>query len=168
MNTLRLAGIVRESIVDGPGIRFVVFSQGCPHRCPGCHNSQTWDFDGGFATTPEQILGEVHKNPLLTGVTLSGGEPFCQSAAMAKTAKAVRDKGLDVITYTGFTFEKLLEKAHSEPEIEALLKQTDILIDGPFIKDLQNYELKYTGSANQRAIDVQASLTKSAVVLMPM
>jgi len=164
---LNLAGIVRESIVDGPGIRFVVFPQGCPHRCSGCHNSQTWSFEGGFAATTEQIIREMKKNPLLTGVTLSGGEPFCQSFAMAELAQAVHDQGLNVITYTGFTFEELLDKAHSEPAVQMLLGQTDILIDGPFIKDDHSYELKFIGSANQRVIDVQASLKKSAVVIMP-
>ena len=168
MSVLRLAGVVRESIVDGPGIRFVVFAQGCPHRCSGCHNSQTWPFEGGFSATPEQIIGEICKNPLLTGVTLSGGEPFCQSAAMAELAQAVHSQGLDVITYTGFTFEKLLEKALSEPNVQALLGQTDILIDGPFIKEDKSYELQFTGSANQRVIDVQASLQNRAVVLLPL
>jgi anaerobic ribonucleoside-triphosphate reductase activating protein len=163
---LKLAGIVRESIVDGPGIRFVVFSQGCPHRCSGCHNAHTWPFEGGFTATTEQIIGEIHKNPLLTGITLSGGEPFCQSAAMADLAKSVHNKGLNVITYTGFTFEKLLEKTRSEPDVQVLLGQTDILIDGPFIKEDQSYELNFTGSANQRVIDVQASLKKNAAVLI--
>lgn len=163
---LNLAGVVRESIVDGPGIRFVVFAQGCPHRCPGCHNAQTWSFDGGFAATPEQIMDEVCKNPLLSGVTLSGGEPFCQSAGMAKLAQAARDKGLSVFTYSGFTFEKLMEKSYSEPDVQALLAQTDVLIDGPFIKECQSYELKYTGSANQRVIDVPASLKANTAVLL--
>lgn len=162
---IRLSGIVRESIVDGPGIRFVVFSQGCPHHCTGCHNAQTWSFEGGFAATSEQILAEASKNPLLTGITLSGGEPFCQSAAMAELAQAAREIGLDVITYTGFTFEQLLDKAHSEPEIRSLLTQTDFLIDGPFLEQQKSYELNYTGSTNQRIIDVQASLKESAAVI---
>lgn len=165
MSELRLAGIVRESIVDGPGIRFVVFAQGCPHHCPGCHNPQTWPFAGGFSATPQQLWAEIGKNPLLTGVTLSGGEPFCQSAAMAELAKAVHELGLNVITYTGFTFEELLNRQRREPAVGDLLRQSDMLIDGPFLKERQSYELPFTGSTNQRIIDVAASLKQNAVVL---
>jgi anaerobic ribonucleoside-triphosphate reductase activating protein len=165
VSKLRLAGLIRESIVDGPGIRFVVFAQGCPHHCYGCHNRQTWAFEGGFETTPAQITAEMVKNPLLSGLTLSGGEPFCQSSTMTELAQAARDKGFNIITYTGFTFEKLLDKSLAESAVMALLKQTDTLIDGPFIKKLKSYELSLRGSANQRIIDVKASLKKGAVML---
>lgn len=165
MSELRLAGIIRESIVDGPGIRFVVFAQGCPHQCPGCHNPQTWPFDGGFKVEPKKIMEEITKNPLLKGLTLSGGEPFCQCAAMAELTRRAHASGLNVITYTGFTYEELLEKSRSEPEILELLRQTDILIDGPFVQELKSYDLSFRGSSNQRAIDIKASMAAGAAVL---
>lgn len=166
MIQLRLAGVIRESIVDGPGIRFVVFAQGCPHQCVGCHNPQSWPFDGGFTAQPEQIIGEMLKNPLVKGLTISGGEPFCQSAAMAQLAQAAQEKGFDVITYTGFTFEELLEQAKAGPAVLELLSYTDILIDGPFVKELKSYDLQFKGSSNQRIIDVKPSLEKGMAVLI--
>lgn len=162
---LKLAGIIRESIVDGPGIRFVVFAQGCPHHCPGCHNPQTWAFEGGSETEPEKIIAEMAKNPLLAGVTLSGGEPFCQSEEFERLAALVHKAGKNVVTFTGYTFERLLEKADAEPGILALLRETDILIDGPFIAELKSYDLNFKGSANQRVIDVQRSLSEKKVTL---
>lgn len=165
MSTLKLSGIIRESIVDGPGIRFVVFTQGCPHHCPGCHNPQTWAFTGGFETTPEKVFAEIIKNPLLKGVTFSGGEPFCQPEALAELAQMVHSRGLNVITYTGYTFEELIKKSAESPGILQLLKQTDILIDGPFIQELKSYELTFTGSSNQRIIDVKRSLEKGEAVI---
>ncbi len=162
---LRLAGIIRESIVDGPGIRFVVFAQGCPHQCVGCHNPQSWPVEDGFVAAPEQIVEEMIKNPLLKGLTLSGGEPFCQCAAMAQLARAAHEKGFNVITYTGFTFEELLEQAASAPEVLELLTATDILIDGPFIEKCKSYDLQFRGSSNQRIINVILSLEKRKAVL---
>ena len=164
MKTLRLAGVIRESIVDGPGIRFGVFAQGGPHRCPGCQNPQTWPREGGFEATPGQIAGELKKNPLLKGITLSGGEPFCQPEGMAALAAEARRQGLDVVVYTGYTYEALLAKGAREPGILTLLEQTDILIDGPFLQALKSYDLSFMGSSNQRAIDVKASLEKGETV----
>ncbi|MDR3644550.1 MAG: anaerobic ribonucleoside-triphosphate reductase activating protein [Clostridia bacterium] len=164
MSTLRLAGVIRESIVDGPGIRFAVFAQGCPHHCPGCHNPQTWPFEGGSEAEPEKIIGEACENPLLRGITLSGGEPFCQCAAMAELAALAHARGLDVVTYTGYTFERLLEKAKDEPETAELLGQTDLLVDGPFIETLKSYDLLFCGSSNQRVLDLRASLEKGEAV----
>lgn len=165
MSKLKLAGFIRESIVDGPGLRFVVFAQGCPHHCPDCHNPQTWSFTGGFEATPLQILAEMTKNPLLRGLTISGGEPFCQSSAMSDLAQAARNKGYDIIAYTGFTFEELLVKSPTAPANLMLLRQIDILIDGPFLKTQKSYELIFRGSTNQRIIDVPTSLAKGTVVL---
>lgn len=165
MSTLKLAGLIRESIVDGPGLRFVVFAQGCPHHCPECHNQQTWPFTGGFEATPAQLIAEMVKNPLLCGLTLSGGEPFCQSSAMTELAQTAHSKNYDIIAYTGFTFEELLQKSHAEPSILTLLQQIDILIDGPFLKNLKSYELLFRGSSNQRTIDVPVSLIKGTVIL---
>jgi len=165
MSAIKIAGVIRESIVDGPGIRFVVFTQGCPHRCPGCHNPQTWPFTGGVEKTPEEIFAEIVKNPLLRGVTFSGGEPFCQPEGLAELARMAHSRGLNVITYTGYTFEELLQKSEKEPAVMALLKQTDILIDGPFVESLKSYDLNFIGSSNQRIIDVKRSLEKGEAVI---
>ena len=165
MTKLRLAGVIRESIVDGPGIRYTVFGQGCPHHCPGCHNQKTWPFSGGFLAEPEKIVAEMKQNPMLRGVTLSGGEPFCQSRAMAELAALVHAAGYDVITYTGYLFEELMEKAKADPDALLLLQQTDVLIDGPFLQDEKSYDLRFRGSKNQRAIDVKASLSGDIVLI---
>ena len=164
MTKLRLAGVVRESIVDGPGIRYTVFAQGCPHHCPGCHNAHTWPFSGGFEAEPEQIAAQMKQNPMLRGITLSGGEPFCQCKAMAELAGLVHEAGYDVVAYTGYLFEELLEKAETDPDVLALLQQTDLLIDGPFLQEEKSYDLRFRGSKNQRAIDVKASLSGSVTL----
>ena len=107
---LRLAGVIRESIVDGPGIRMTVFVQGCPHHCKGCHNQHTWDFEGGYMSSVERVLEEAAKDPLLKGVTLSGGEPFSQAKPLTVLAKRAHEMGLNVFCYTGYTFEKLMSQ----------------------------------------------------------
>ena len=125
---LRIAGTVNDSIVDGPGIRFTVFVQGCPHNCKGCHNPQTHDFEGGTVTTTEKLLEKIKGNPLMDGVTFSGGEPFCQAQALASLGKEIKKLGLNIVTYTGYTFEKLFE-SRDQNNWDELLKVTDILID---------------------------------------
>lgn len=127
---IKIAGLVPESIVDGPGIRFTVFTQGCPHHCPGCHNPQTHDFAGGEWKDTDEIIAQFQQNPLLKGITLSGGDPFVQPAACAELARAAHKAGKDVITYTGYTFEQLLSGI--VPDAGLLLEETDILIDGRF------------------------------------
>lgn len=164
MTKLRLAGVIRESIVDGPGIRYTVFAQGCPHHCPGCHNEKTWPFSGGFLADPEKIVTEMKQNPMLRGVTLSGGEPLCQPKAMAELAALVHAAGYDVIAYTGYLFEELLEKAKTDPDVLSLLQGTDVLIDGPFLQEEKSYDLRFRGSQNQRAINVKASLSGNVVL----
>lgn len=163
-SSLRLAGIVRESIVDGPGIRFTVFAQGCPRRCPGCHNPHTWSFEGGFQAEPQQLLAEMRKDPLVTGLTLSGGEPFAQPTAMAELARLAHGAGYHVISYTGYLYEELLELATTQPAVLELLRNIDVLIDGPFVQALKSYELRFRGSSNQRSIDVLASLATGKAV----
>ncbi|MCL6560762.1 MAG: radical SAM protein, partial [Firmicutes bacterium] len=127
---LRIAGVVRESVVDGPGLRYVVFAQGCPHRCPGCHNPETWDPAGGYEILLEELFADIILNPLLAGVTFSGGEPFLQAASFAALGVILREKGFNVVTYTGYTFEELLRMP--DEGVQDLLAATDILIDGPF------------------------------------
>jgi anaerobic ribonucleoside-triphosphate reductase activating protein len=150
--TVRLAGVVDESVVDAPGVRLVVFAQGCPHRCQGCHNPHTWDFNGGADTSIEQILLRATANPILSGITLSGGEPFAQAQGFACLAQEANRTGLSVVTYTGYTWEQLLRSY--APGVRDLLLATDILIDGPFVRALADPCLAYRGSRNQRVIDV--------------
>ncbi len=162
---IRLAGIIRESIVDGPGIRMTVFTQGCPHHCKGCHNEQTWDFDGGYETTVERIIEEAKKDKLIKGITLSGGEPFIQAHACAELARQAKAMGLDIFCYTGYTFEKLYADLDRHPEWEELLKLCDMLVDGPFILEEKSLMLHFRGSKNQRILDVPKSLAEGRAVL---
>ena len=160
---VNLAGIVSDSIVDGPGIRTTLFAQGCPHHCPGCHNPETWDFSGGHEATTDQILGIVRFNPISRGVTFSGGEPFAQAAGFAQIAKALKAGGYEVASYSGFTFEELLE---GTPEQKELLGWLDVLIDGPFLLTEKSLELPFRGSRNQRIIDVPKSLAAGQAVVI--
>ena len=160
---LRIAGTVNDSIVDGPGKRFTLVVQGCPNNCKGCHNPQTHDFEGGTVTTTDELLEKIKNNPLLDGVTFSGGEPFCQSEALAVLGREIKKLGLNIITYTGYTFEKLYEE-RSQNHWKDLLEVTDYLIDGPFILEQKDWEIKFRGSSNQRYIDCQESLKKGTVI----
>lgn len=161
---LRLAGVIRESIVDGPGLRLVVFSQGCPHHCPECQNPETHDPSGGYDTTVENIIAAVRKNPILQGVTLSGGDPFVQAEPLAELAAEVHKLGLNVITYTGYTIEQLLAGLDNHPGWRELLEQTDTLVDGPFLVQQKSLSLHFRGSRNQRIIDPAASLRAGKAV----
>lgn len=163
MHTLRIQGYVNDSIVDGPGIRFTIFTQGCNHFCPGCHNPQTHSPDGGKDISIDRLLELIQENPLLDGITISGGEPFLQADACAELAAAVKKIGLSVWTYTGFLYEDLLEK--NESAILRLLTATDILVDGPFIVGQRSLELQFRGSKNQRIINVTKSLEGKTIVL---
>ena len=161
---IRLAGLVEDSIVDGPGLRLTVFTQGCPHHCPGCHNPQTHDPAGGHDKRIEEIVCKLDDNPLLSGVTLSGGEPFCQPLPCAHVAREAHARGLNVWTYTGYTFEVLLEMSETRPEIRALLAETDVLVDGPFVMALKSLDCPWRGSKNQRLLDAKASLREGRAV----
>ena len=149
---LRIHSIVQESIVDGPGIRMAVFVQGCPHRCPGCHNPQTHDFSGGHLVSVSSVFEQYKENPLLRGITFTGGEPFCQAEALVALGRLVRQSGGTVITYTGYLYEDLLEMAKDHPEIGDLISISDWLIDGPYVESLRSLELDFRGSSNQRII----------------
>ena len=153
-DSIRLAGIVRESIVDGPGIRFTVFCQGCPHACEGCHNPETHDFAGGKDISIERLLEEIDKDKLLAGVTFSGGEPFCQAEAFACMGRGVKERGMNITVFSGYTLEELQEMAVQRADVRELLELTDILIDGPFINELRDLTLQFRGSSNQRVIDM--------------
>lgn len=162
---IQLAGIESESIVDGPGIRLTVFTQGCPHHCKGCHNPESWDFNGGYEDTVENIIKMVDKNPLLQGLTFSGGEPFSQAESLVKLGKQARKRNLDIIIYTGYTYEDIINGFSNNPYWEPLLNLTDYLIDGPFILSEKSLSLRFRGSKNQRIINVKKSLEKDTVVL---
>ncbi|MBO7358218.1 MAG: anaerobic ribonucleoside-triphosphate reductase activating protein [Clostridia bacterium] len=161
---IRIAGIVNDSIVDGPGFRLAVFTQGCPHDCPGCHNPDTHDFNGGKEDDTQRIISLMRENPLLDGVTLTGGDPFCQCAPCAEIAEAAKQAGLNVWAYSGWTWEELSKTALTDPDTARLLKSTDILVDGPFVLSQRTLELRFRGSRNQRLIDVPASLKEGRAV----
>lgn len=148
---IEIAGIVRESIVDGEGIRFVVFVQGCPHHCPGCHNPETHDVGRGRVVDTCYLIGLLDGNPMLSGVTLSGGEPFLQSAACAEIARAAHRMGKNVWAYSGWVLEELQEM----PSAAALLSEVDVLVDGPFVLEKKTLDLPFRGSSNQRIIPLR-------------
>jgi anaerobic ribonucleoside-triphosphate reductase activating protein len=162
---LNIGGIEPESIVDGPGFRYTVFVQGCDFRCPGCHNPRLQSFTGGRRLAVAEIIAEIRANPLLSGITLSGGDPFTQAGPCAALAEKVRTLGLSVMTYTGYRWEDLL--ANGRAGWRRLIEATDILVDGPFILAKKNIDLRFRGSANQRLIDVPRSLAAGRVVLLP-
>ncbi|HOQ02022.1 MAG TPA: anaerobic ribonucleoside-triphosphate reductase activating protein [Acetivibrio clariflavus] len=163
---IRIAGIIKESIVDGPGIRMVVFAQGCKHRCPGCHNPETHSFDGGTLVTVDSIIDQAKKNPLLDGITFSGGEPFEQAEAFAVLAKEAKKLNLNIVTYTGYTYEYIVENFLNFSGWEVLLNETDILVDGRYEEDKRNLLLKFRGSENQRIIDIKRTKSENRIVVM--
>lgn len=153
---LRLAGIAEDSIVDGPGLRLTLFTQGCPHHCPGCHNPETHAPEGGSLYAPDAILARYAENPLLAGVTFSGGEPFLQAGPLARLAAAIHARGGTVVTYTGYVYEALAARAIRDADVARLLDATDLLIDGPYVQALRSLELPFRGSSNQRLLDRDA------------
>ena len=151
---VKLAGIEEESIVDGPGLRYVLFTQGCPHHCKGCHNPQTHPFSGGKIYQFDSLLSAYKENPLLAGMTFSGGEPFEQALPLSHLAKAIHKLGGNIVTYTGYTYENLCRGiTNGKPEWRQLLDETDILIDGPYMEELRDLSLLFRGSSNQRILN---------------
>lgn len=159
---MRIANTISDSIVDGPGLRFTVFTQGCPHGCPGCHNPDTHDAGGGHEATVEALTALLLANPLIGGLTLSGGDPFLQAAECALLAAAAHRHGKTVWTYTGYTWETL--RTAGREDFDALLRETDVLVDGPFLMAKKSYSTRFRGSSNQRLIDVPASLAAGTPV----
>lgn len=151
---IRLFGTVNDSIVDGPGLRYSIFTQGCFHNCLGCHNPQSHDINGGYAKNTSEIISEIDDNPLLDGITLSGGEPMLQVEPLKEICKATKKRGLNIVIYSGFTFEQII----NDPIKKSLLELCDMLIDGKFKLAKKSLALLYRGSANQRLINVQDSL----------
>ena len=152
---IKINSTIKESIVDGPGIRYVVFAQGCPHGCKGCHNPQTHDVNGGVFAEVDDIFMEIEENPLLSGVTFSGGEPFLQPVPLCRLAKKVRNIGKSIMIYTGYTIEHLIEMGRVDAAVTELLRLCDTLVDGPYIDAQRDLTLKFRGSANQRIIELK-------------
>ena len=164
-DTIRLYGLQTDSIVDGPGYRTAIFTQGCPHGCVGCHNPGSHPMDGGTVWTLNDVERKFTGNPLLSGITLSGGEPFMQADACAELARRAHRKGLTVWLYSGFTFEQLGKRAESDEATAALLREADVLVDGRFVLGERSLELRYCGSRNQRVIDLAKTRERGEVTL---
>ena len=163
--TLRVFGLVNDSIVDGPGIRYAIFVQGCFHNCKGCHNPESHDPNDGHDEDVETILENIKKNPLLDGVTFSGGEPFCQAEAFENMGRKVKDRGLSLTVFSGFTYEELMKMAEKDIHVKGLLELTDLLIDGPFEESLRDLTLQFRGSSNQRLIDMNRTRESGDIVI---
>lgn len=161
---MRIAGTVSESIVDGPGLRLTVFTQGCPHHCPGCHNPQTHDPAGGREESTAALLARYTADPLLDGLTISGGEPMEQAAECAALAEAVHALGGNVWVYTGWRYEALVQEA--DPARLRLLAAADVLVDGPYVEAERSLELRWRGSRNQRLIDLNATRRTGRLTLL--
>ena len=165
---IKLAGIVPESIVDGPGYRFAVFAQGCPHNCAGCHNPHTHDANGGKIYDTEKIINQIYEYPLTDGVTFTGGEPFCQPEEFSELAKRLNEAPApqrhNIYCFTGYNFEDLLKSEN--PAVYELLGRIDVLIDGRFIREQMSHELKFKGSKNQRVLDCKESLKQGKAVVL--
>ena len=163
---LQIAGIVDDSIVDGDGCRLTVFVQGCARRCPGCQNPETQPMEGGRAIDTAAILQQMAENPILSGITFSGGEPFLQPAPLASLARAVHQRGLDVWSYSGFTLEELAKRAEKDKATRALLNELDVLVDGPYEEEQRDLTLHFRGSRNQRVIDMKKTKKAGRIVLL--
>lgn len=171
---MRIANIVNDSIVDGPGLRFTVFVQGCKHNCKGCHNPSTHDINGGYEMSVEEIFEQIKKNPLIEGVTISGGEPLLQPRECVKLVMKCKEIGLNIWVYTGYTLEQLkdmpnafsLEDVIKNLSITILLDSIDVLVDGPFILSKKSYDAKFRGSTNQRLIDMKATIKNKGKIVL--
>lgn len=161
-STIRMSGIKNFAIEDGVGVRMSLYSSICPHRCDGCHNPNTWNYENGYDATIDELFDCLIKNKHISGVTFSGGDPFAQSMQFYYLALKIRSKTkLDIWSYTGYTYEEiLLDKSK-----RLLLEQCDVIVDGKFVKELKDIKLPFRGSSNQRIIDVQKSLKSGEVVL---
>jgi len=157
---IRVLDIIEDTMVDGPGFRTSIYCAGCRHKCPGCHNPQSWAFEQGREMSIEEIMHVIEADPF-ANVTFSGGDPMYQAAEFANLAREIhRRTNKDIWCFTGFTFESLIH-----PDQRELLEELDVLVDGPFIKKLRDPDLLFRGSSNQRLIDVQKSLYASRTIL---
>ena len=153
--------ITTDSVVDGRGLRTVIWCQGCCHDCAGCHNPDTHGFTGGFEQDVDELIQEISAVQMQSGVTFSGGDPMLQATSCASIASRLKERGINIWCYTGFTFEELLDRI----DCLQFLQYIDVLVDGRFELSQKSYELMFKGSANQRIIDVPQSLKQHRVVL---
>ncbi len=158
---MRISGIEKHTVVNGPGIRMAIFFQGCAHKCPSCHNPDTWNFGGGTEVTPEEVIETIRNTRFLDGITLSGGDPMYQAADAVIIAKAAKDMELSVWCYTGFTIEEILA-GKAGKDAKELLSYLDVLVDGPYVRE--HKPAKWRGSENQRVIDVKETLKSGSIV----
>lgn len=163
---VRLAGIAYESLVNGPGMRRVYFAQGCSHNCKGCFNKETHDFNGGELKDIDKLIEDALSNPMLKGITFSGGDPLEQAESFSYMARKFKASGLNIWCYTGYTFEKVLENMKKNNYLKELINNIDVLVDGPFEIENKKEGLKFKGSSNQRIIDVKGSLSSNTVIVL--
>lgn len=166
MKKVRLSGIAYESLVNGPGLRRVFFAQGCKHNCKGCFNPETHDFEGGEEFNIDSLIDDVKSNPMLKGITFSGGDPLEQGESFAYMAKRFKEIGLNIWVFTGYKFEYILENLDKIAGWRELIENIDVLVDGRFEETLKNDNIKFKGSSNQRIIDVKSSLMEKKVNLL--
>lgn len=164
--TIRIAGSVNDSVVDGPGLRFTIFTQGCPYGCVGCHNPETWSAEGGEVVEVQSLIDKWRKNPMLDGITLSGGEPLFQKEKLLPLINAALADGLNIVMYTGSTIEKL--RRNNDEITNEILSKIHYLVDGPFVLKEINLNLLYRGSNNQRIIDMKKSSLHELVLINEM
>lgn len=160
---LKIADTFDGSITDGTGLRYVIFVQGCAHECKGCHNPETWDFNCGKNASTEDLFNEITEDPIIDGITFSGGDPMYQAKECTELAKLIKEKtDLSIWCYTGFTYEEVLkDKSMSE-----FLNYIDVLVDGLFINELKSLELDFKGSSNQRVIDIKETRKRNSIVTL--
>ncbi len=160
---IKVSGFVKESIVDGPGFRYVIFLQGCPHKCFNCHNPQTHDFNLGYYVELDDIIEDILKNPLLRGITISGGEPFFQVKELKELIVKINNlKKYDIFVYTGYTILELKEK--NDSNINYILNNIDYLVDGRYVDSLRDLTLLFRGSKNQRIIDMKKTIIENKII----
>ena len=162
---IRLFGVANDSIVDGPGLRYSIYTQGCPHHCAGCHNPESWAFDGGEVTTVGALIDDIQKNKLIHDVTISGGDPFVQARPVSILVKELKKRDFSVWIYSGWTYEELQKKAEEDEAISEILNYVDVLVDGRFEESLKSLDLKWKGSSNQRVIDMNKTREKDRLTL---
>nr|WP_125154590.1 anaerobic ribonucleoside-triphosphate reductase activating protein [Clostridium rectalis] len=167
MRKLQIAGFLDNSLVNGSGLRSVVFVAGCRHNCKGCHNLAMQDFKYGDNVNIKDVFFRIKKNiPLIKGVTFSGGEPFEQANGLKNLATMIKGEKLNIWCYTGYTFEYILKNLKANDGWEGLLYSIDVLVDGRFDINKMKDAIKYTGSSNQRIIDVKESIKKNKVIIL--
>jgi len=163
---IRLAADIQsDSIVDGPGLRAVIWTQGCSHNCKGCQNPQTWDFSGGGLVPIDMVLDAIDELEYQDGITFSGGDPMYQTEACTKIAKYCKDKGYNIWVYTGFTYEEIIKMSKKNKIYTEFLKYIDVLVDGKFVIKQKDLNLLFRGSSNQRLIDIPKTLDSGKIVL---